>query len=81
MVRIGAGFEITIKELVEKIAGLTGFEGEVRWDSSKPDGQPRRSLDVSRAKRLFGFEAKMDFEQGLRKTSSGIKSPGKQIKK
>jgi len=67
-VNIGAGFEITIKELAEKIANLTGFGGEIRWDSSKPDGQPRRRLDVSRAKKLFGFEAKTDFEQGLRKT-------------
>ncbi len=67
-VNIGAGFEITIKELAEKIARLTGFEGEIRWDSSKPDGQPRRRLDVSRAKELFGFEAKMDFDEGLKAT-------------
>lgn len=65
-VNIGAGFEITIKELAEKIAVLTGFDGEVRWDSSKPDGQPRRRLDVSRAKKLFGFEAKTSFEEGLK---------------
>ncbi len=64
-VNIGAGFEITIKELVEQIVELTGFKGEIRWDSSKPDGQPRRCLDVSRAKELFGFEAKMNFEEGL----------------
>lgn len=57
-VNIGAGFEITIKELVEKIAKYSGFKGEIRWDSSKPDGQPRRCLDVSKAKRLFGFKAK-----------------------
>jgi GDP-L-fucose synthase len=67
-VNIGAGFEITIKELAEKIAKLTGFEGELRWDSSQPDGQPRRRLDVSRAKKLFGFEAKMPFEEGLKAT-------------
>ena len=67
-VNIGAGFEITIKELVEKIAGLTGFEGELRWDSSKPDGQPRRCLDVSRAKESFGFEAKTPFDEGLKAT-------------
>jgi len=67
-VNIGAGFEITIKDLVEKIAQLTGFNGEIRWDSSKPDGQPRRCLDTSRAKELFGFEAKMLFEEGLKAT-------------
>jgi GDP-L-fucose synthase len=67
-VNIGAGFEITIKELAEKIAALTGFDGEIRWDSSKPDGQPRRCLDVSRAKEYFGFEAKTSFEEGLKET-------------
>ncbi len=67
-VNIGAGFEITIKQLAEKIAELTGFKGEIRWDSSKPDGQPRRCLDTSRAKKLFGFEAKTDFETGLKAT-------------
>ncbi len=67
-VNIGAGFEITIKDLVEKITGFTGFGGEIRWDSSRPDGQPRRRLDVSRAKAEFGFEAKMDFDEGLKKT-------------
>jgi GDP-L-fucose synthase len=67
-VNIGAGFEITIKELVEKIAEITGFKGKIRWDSSKPDGQPRRRLDVSRAKECFGFEAKTTFEEGLRET-------------
>lgn len=67
-VNIGAGFEITIKDLAEKIVNLTGFEGEIRWDPSKPDGQPRRRLDVSRAKKLFGFEAKMPFDEGLKRT-------------
>jgi GDP-L-fucose synthase len=67
-VNIGAGFEITIKDLVEIIAKLTGFKGEIRWDATKPDGQPRRCLDTSRAKKLFGFEAKTDFETGLKKT-------------
>ncbi len=67
-VNIGAGFEITIKELVGKIAELTGFTGEIRWDSSKPDGQPRRRLDVSKAKKHFGFEAKTNFDEGLKAT-------------
>jgi GDP-L-fucose synthase len=64
-VNIGVGFEITIKELAEKIAALTGFSGEIRWDSSKPNGQPRRCLDTSRAKKQFGFEAKTPFDEGL----------------
>ena len=67
-VNIGAGFEITIKELAEKVVKLTGFGGEIRWDASNPDGQPRRRLDTSRAKKLFGFEAKTIFEEGLKAT-------------
>ncbi|MBW8000421.1 MAG: GDP-L-fucose synthase [Planctomycetes bacterium] len=67
-VNIGAGFEITIKELVEKIANLTGFDGEIRWDASKPDGQPRRCLDTTKARELFGFEAATNFDQGLKAT-------------
>jgi GDP-L-fucose synthase len=67
-VNIGAGFEITIKDLVDKIVKLTGFKGQIRWDSSKPDGQPRRRLDVSRAKQLFDFEAQMSFDEGLKRT-------------
>ena len=76
-VNIGAGFEIKIKDLVELIAELTGFEGEIRWDTSKPDGQPRRCLDVSRAKEEFGFEAKTDFKDGLRKTIEWCKNERK----
>lgn len=67
-VNLGAGFEITIKDLVEKIKDLTGFQGEIIWDTSKPDGQPRRRLDTSRAKQLFDFEAHMPFDEGLRQT-------------
>ena len=67
-VNIGAGFEIKIKDLTEKIVDLTGFSGEIRWDSSKPDGQPRRRLDVSRAKESFGFEAGTSFDEGLKAT-------------
>lgn len=67
-VNIGSGMEITIKDLLELIAKLTGFKGEIVWDTSKPDGQPRRSLDVSRASQAFGFQAQTDFRQGLRKT-------------
>jgi len=67
-VNIGSNFEISIKDLTELIARLTGFEGEIRWDTSKPNGQPRRKLDTSRAKERFGFEAKTNFEAGLRRT-------------
>ena len=67
-VNIGSGFEITIKELVSKIAMLTGFKGEIRWDASKPDGQPRRCLDTSKAKELFGFEARTSFDEVLNAT-------------
>jgi GDP-L-fucose synthase len=67
-VNVGAGFEISIKELSELIADLMGFRGEIRWDTSKPNGQPRRSLDVSRARESFGFTAKTDFRSGLEKT-------------
>ena len=73
-VNIGAGFEITIKELAEKIAELTGFAGAIRWDSSRPDGQPRRCLDTSRAKKYFGFEAKTSFDEGLKKTIVAIRN-------
>jgi GDP-L-fucose synthase len=67
-VNIGSGFEISIKELVEKIARITGFTGDLVWDTTKPNGQPRRALDTSRAKNEFGFEASTDFEEGLQRT-------------
>ncbi len=67
-VNLGVGREITIRELVELILRLTGFGGELRWDASKPDGQPRRALDTSRARDEFGFEARIGFEDGLRQT-------------
>jgi GDP-L-fucose synthase len=67
-INIGAGFEISIKELVELIAKLTGFKGEIVWDTSKPDGQPRRMLDTSRAEQEFGFKANTSLEEGLKKT-------------
>jgi GDP-L-fucose synthase len=67
-VNIGSGIEISVKDLVGLIAELTGFEGQVVWDTSKPDGQPRRRLDISRAEREFGFKAKTKFKEGLRKT-------------
>lgn len=67
-VNLGSGFEISIKDLAEKIAKMTGFEGDFVWDTTKPNGQPRRALDTSRAKDKFGFEAQVDFDEGLQKT-------------
>ena len=67
-VNLGVGGEITIRELTELIVRLTGFRGEIRWDRSKPDGQPRRALDTSRARDAFGFTAGTAFEDGLRAT-------------
>jgi GDP-L-fucose synthase len=67
-VNLGVGREITIRALVTLIVKLTGFDGEIRWDPTKPDGQPRRALDTSRAKEWFGFEAGTSFETGLRAT-------------
>jgi len=67
-VNVGAGHEITIRELVTLICKLMNFKGQIRWDSSKPDGQPRRRLDVNRARKEFGFKAKTNFEAGLKST-------------
>jgi len=67
-VNIGAGFEISIKDLVEKIRALVGYTGEIIWDTQKPDGQPRRMLDVSRAKDKFGYAATTNFDTGLKET-------------
>ena len=83
-VNLGAGMEITIHDLVELIQELTGYSGGVHWDTTKPDGQPKRSLDVSRAHIEFGFEATMPFRQGLKETiewyeqhlSDAVLSPG-----
>ena len=67
-INLGTGFEIKIKDLVELIARLCGFKGEIRWDSTKPDGQPRRCLDTTRAEKLMGFRARVGFEEGLKRT-------------
>ena len=67
-VNLGSGMEISIKDLVTLIAKLSGFEGKIIWDTSKPNGQPRRQLDVTRAEREFGFKAQVGFEEGLRRT-------------
>ena len=73
-VNLGAGFEIKIKDLAVNIAGLTGFQGEIRFDPTKPDGQPRRCLDTSRAEAGFGFKADTAFEDGLKRTLSWYES-------
>jgi GDP-L-fucose synthase len=67
-VNLGSGQEIRIRDLVELIARLTGFRGDIIWDTSKPNGQPRRMLDISKAEELFGFHARMPFQEGLNKT-------------
>jgi GDP-L-fucose synthase len=67
-VNLGSGMEISIKELTNLIKDLVKFEGEIIWDKSKPNGQPRRCLDVSKSKKEFGFEAEVNFKEGLRKT-------------
>lgn len=67
-VNLGAGFEISIKDLAELIVRLTGFKGKISWDTTKPDGQPRRCLDTTKAEREFGFKAKTEFEEGLKRT-------------
>ena len=67
-VNLGAGFEISIRDLAELVAELTGFKGRLTFDRTKPDGQPRRSLDVTRARNSFGFSATTDFRSGLRRT-------------
>ena len=67
-VNLGSDLEISIKDLAELIAKLVRFKGKIRWDTSKPDGQPRRKLDTTKAEREFGFKTKMNFEKGLKKT-------------
>jgi GDP-L-fucose synthase len=67
-VNVGTGVEVTIRELAEMIADITGYGGEIEWDTSKPNGQPRRRLDVSRAEQLFGFRARTSLREGLQRT-------------
>jgi len=77
-VNLGAGFEITIRELAELICALVGFDGTIKWDTSKPDGQPRRCLDTSRAKKEFGFVARTDLREGLKRTIEWYSNEGRQ---
>jgi GDP-L-fucose synthase len=69
-VNLGAGKEISIRELAELVADVTGFEGRIVWDESKPGGQPRRSVDATRARELFGFEARTPLRDGLERTAA-----------
>lgn len=80
-VNIGSGFEISIKELARLICRLTGYRGKIIWDTTKPDGQPRRRLDVSKAEEEFGFKAKTTFREGLKKTIDWYKSEAKKVEK
>jgi len=73
-VNLGSGHEISIKDLTEMIIRMTGFEGRLTWDTSKPNGQPRRGLDVSRARERFGWQAHMPFEEGMRRTIEWYRS-------
>ena len=77
-VNLGSSHEISIKALTETIARVAQFQGQVVWDTSKPNGQPRRKLDTSRAKELFGFESQMTFEEGLRRTVAWYQMQSKQ---
>jgi GDP-L-fucose synthase len=75
-INLGTGMEITIRDLVTLVAKLCGFKGEIRWDASRPDGQPRRCLDTARAERLLGWKAKVGFEEGLRRTIEWFEARG-----
>ena len=77
-VNLGSGYEIAIKDLAEMIARETGFEGKLAWQTDKPNGQPRRALDVSRAKEFFGWQAQVSFEEGLRRTVKWFKENRKE---
>jgi GDP-L-fucose synthase len=79
-VNLGSGIEITIKELAELIAELCGFSGRLVWDTTNPDGQPRRCLDTSRAAQAFGFRARTDFREGLRRTIAWYRQHKAQVK-
>jgi GDP-L-fucose synthase len=76
-INLGTGREITIRDLVSLIARLCGFEGEVRWDAARPDGQPRRCLDTTRSREWLGWEAKVGLEEGLRRTIEWWRAEGR----
>ena len=80
-VNLGSGYEISIKDLNETIMRLTGFQGKITWDASKPNGQPRRGLDTSRAEQLFNWKARMDFEEGLKRTIAWYRENSLKVEK
>lgn len=79
-VNLGSGYEISIKDLAELIVAMTGFEGSLVWQTDKPNGQPRRGLDVSRAKEYFGWSAQVPFEEGVRRTIAWFKEHREQVR-
>ncbi len=79
-VNLGSGYEISIKDLSEMVCRMTGFQGKLIWDTTKPNGQPRRGLDVSRAKEYFGWSAQMPFEEGMRRTIDWFKENREKIR-
>ncbi len=78
-VNLGSGWEVTIKELAEQIAKIVGFDGQIVWDATKPNGQPRRRLDTSKAEKLFGFKAKTSLSEGLQETISWYQAQSPQL--
>ena len=79
-VNLGSGYEISIKDLAEMICRMTGFKGKLVWDTTKPNGQPRRGLDISRAKSYFGWNAQVPFEEGMRRTIEWFKKNREKIR-
>jgi GDP-L-fucose synthase len=79
-VNLGSGYEISIKDLTEMVVKLTGFEGRIAWQTDKPNGQPRRGLDVTRARELFGWSAQVPFEEGMKRTVEWFKANREKIK-
>ena len=79
-VNLGSGYEISIKDLTEMIVKMTGFDGTLVWQTDKPNGQPRRGLDVSRARELFGWSAQVPFEEGMRRTIEWFKENREKIR-
>jgi GDP-L-fucose synthase len=77
--RLGAGKEISIRELAELVAEVTGYAGTISWDESQPNGQPRRSVDATRARELFGFEARMPLREGIERTVAWYRSATRRL--
>jgi nucleoside-diphosphate-sugar epimerase len=76
-INLGGGAEMSIRDLVGSIAKACGFQGRIEWDASKPDGQPRRGLDISRARKLLGWEPQQDFDAGLSNTVAWWREHGR----